>query len=149
MLLHSKINGYLCTFLKKREIRMSALLKHSGSMLICLCVFLLSAQKTEGTELKNVVPQRECSDCIRADQSAMDKTMAHLYAERSATPVQAPVQWSTHMGKSNKYKCLYGIVPSTLSDIRPMGSSSFLSPPHWSVPHAIDYYIYTLEHILI
>lgn len=149
MLLHSKINGYLCTFLKKREIRMSALLKHSWSMLICLCVLLLSAQKTKETELQNVVPQKQCSDCIRADQSAMDKTMAHLYAERSAIPVQALVQWSTHMGKSNKYKCLYGIVPSTLAGIRPMDYSSFLSPPHWSVPHAIDYYIYTLEHILI
>ncbi|MBQ8243142.1 MAG: hypothetical protein IJZ40_06705, partial [Bacteroidaceae bacterium] len=137
------------TFFKKREIRMSALLKHSWSMLICLCVFLLSAQKTEGTELKNVVPQRECSDCIRADQSAMDKTMAHLYAERSATPVQALLQWSTYMGKSNKNKCPYGIASSNLAGIRTMISPSFLSPPHWSVPHAIDYYIYTLEHILI
>lgn len=133
---------------EKRENKMSALFKHIWLVFLCLCMLIFTVQETEETGPQNVEPQNECSDCIRAEQSAIDKTIAHLYAERLPVPVQAIAKPFTHSEKSNKYKGVYHLISSICTDIQ-TGSIRFLSPPNRLEFHTIDYYIYTLEHILI
>lgn len=118
--------------------------------LILLMVFVKTwTDKQEITETHEAMPQTRCMCTLQSEQSITEKAIAHLYAEQLAIPVYISGEISgyhpqhsksTRVQTSNKHN-RYG-TQSILSDKSIHSSASI----HY---HVIDYYIYTLEHILI
>ena len=118
--------------------------------LVLLMVFsTMWMDEMEYTEPQEAMPPI-CHICyFRSEQPIAEKTIAHLYAEQLAIPVYISGEISgyhpqhsksTRVQTSNKHN-RYG-TQSILSDKFIHSSASI----HY---HVIDYYIYTLEHILI
>ena len=93
---------------------------------------------------------RRISSVIRSEQSAAEKTITHLFAEGVAVPVSVAGELPGYHPSHSKSKCLH-----TAHRPDRYGTSSSaenIGEVHLHIPtphHAIDYYIYTLEHILI
>lgn len=121
--------------------------------LICSTLLLVlatsMANKQEVTELPQAMPQVRVSCYTNAKQSTAERTMAHLYSERLATPIYTTGELPGYHPTHSKHKCLQNILhPDRSSTLRANADGSF----HHRSPiyhHVIDYYIYTLEHILI
>ena len=108
----------------------------------------IMANKQEPTELQEAIPQI-CMSCYTdAEQSTAERTMAHLYDEQIAIPLYSTGEFSSYHPTHSKPKCLQSAQrPNRNCILR-----SYIGPYHHQTPthpHVIDYYIYTLEHILI
>ena len=118
--------------------------------LILLMVFVKTwPDKQEITETHEAMPQTRCICTLQSEQSITERAIAHLFAEQIAIPYYISGEIpgyhpqhskSTRVQTSNKHN-RYG-TQSILSDKSIHSSASI----HY---HVIDYYIYTLEHILI
>ena len=103
----------------------------------------------ESTESQEAIPQICYSCSIQAEQTITEKAIAHLYAERTAMPIYTLSEIPGLNPQHSKPKCLQatdklgnnGVFPHI-----PCNSIRLYNTPHH---HVIDYYIYTLEHILI
>ena len=104
--------------------------------------------KQENTGPHEAMPQI-CHICyLRAEQPAAERTIAHLYAEQIAVPIYASGEISGYHPHHSKPKCLHTTHKQNRFGTQALADKSV----HPSVPihhHVIDYYIYTLEHILI
>ena len=120
--------------------------------LICSILLLVLAttfaDKQEVTELPEAMPQVRCSHYTDAGQSTTERTLAHLYDERFAMPIYATGEFSGYHSTHSKHKCLQAVHrPDYQCTLRNhIGTHPHRPPVHH---HVIDYYIYTLEHILI
>lgn len=105
--------------------------------------------KQEVTELPQAMPQVRVSCYTNAEQSTAERTMAHLYDERLAIPIYTAGELPGYHPTHSKHKCQQNILhPDRSSTLHASAGDSF----HHRNPiyhHVIDYYIYTLEHILI
>ena len=105
--------------------------------------------KQESTEPHEAMPQ-VCHICyLRAEQPAAQRTIAHLYAEQIAVPIYASGEIPGYHPHHSKPKCLHTPHKQSRFDARAALADKSV---HHSIPihhHVIDYYIYTLEHILI
>ena len=102
----------------------------------------------EVTELQNEIQQEEqvCS-VIRSEYPTTEKAIAHHYAEQVAIPFSAVIELSGQHLYSSKSKSMQTNIQNN-RHVRTLGYSTLYN--HTPIPyHVIDYYIYTLEHILI
>ena len=120
---------------------------------ICSTLLLMLAttmtDRQEVTEPQEAMPQMRVSSYTDAEQSTAARTMAHLFAERLAIPVYVTGELSGYQPTHSKPKCLQSNQRSGYNNLHPHESIGL--HPH-RIPihhHVIDYYIYTLEHILI
>ena len=118
--------------------------------LVLLMVFsTMWMDEMEYTEPQEAMPPI-CHICyFRSEQPVAEKTIAHLYAEQIAVPIYSLGEVPGYHPHHSKPKCLY-----TNHKQNRYGTltTSLEGSLHLSVPihgHVIDYYIYTLEHILI
>lgn len=125
---------------------MSALIKNICSILLLVCAFTL-ANRQDYANLPEIRTQESYSECIRAQIPAASKTIEHLYIGQVATPIHALIKSTS--SSSNKLKgILSSEVPGRL-DAHFTHTHGFLHLPPQHCLHAIDYYIYTLERIII
>lgn len=117
-------------------------------MLLFLFVAMMT-DKQEVVEPQNAMPQMRVSCYVDAEQATTARTLEHLYTERLAMPVCVTGELPGYHPTHSKPKCLQ-------STHRANSNSSFRSEivsyfPHRMIlhSHVIDYYIYTLEHIII
>ena len=102
----------------------------------------------EVTKLQNEMQQEEhvCS-VIRSEYLTTQKTIAHLYTEQVAIPFSAVIELSGQHLFSSKSKSMQTNIQNN-RHVRALDYSTLYN--HNPMPyHVIDYYIYTLEHILI
>jgi len=117
-------------------------------MLLLMLATTMAANRQETTEPQEAMPKMHISCYTDAEQSAAKRTMAHLFAERLAVPTYATGELPGYHPTHSKHKCLQGNLrtgynPHLHEDI------SLHSQRTPIYHHVIDYYIYTLEHILI
>ena len=116
-----------------------------------LLIVLASMQinKQEDTTWQEAMPKEHATFCISAGEPTTTRTIAHLYNECIAMPIQTIGEVPGYHPHHSKPKCLHNTdrnhrynCQTTIAD----GFAHHRSPIHH---HVIDYYIYTLEHILI
>ena len=142
-----KINSYLCNF--KSEKGMTTIVKYICCVLLTVCALGWAQRQEKPVTPRETVPQEVYTGCIQAKESAAAKTIAHLYTEQTAVPVQAAAKGPGNSTHHFKPKCLSAAIGSHRPNLRiyETGDASPLPLlPHF---YTIDYYIYTLEHILI
>ena len=118
--------------------------------LILLMVFsTMWTDQLEYTEPQEAMPQL-CHICyFRSEQPIAEKTITHLFSEQIAVPANALGESLGYHPHHSKPKCLY---MNNRQHRYNALATSLDAPLRFSAPihcHVIDYYIYTLEHILI
>lgn len=103
----------------------------------------------EHTTWLEAMPQKYNTPSISAEQPTSERAIAHLLDEQMAISILAAGEIPGYHPQHSKPKCLH-----TTDKQNRYGSYLVLSKgcPHLQTPiyhHVIDYYIYTLEHILI
>lgn len=124
---------------------MSALIKNICSILLLVCAFTL-ANRQDDANLPEIRSQESCSECIRAQIPAASETIEHLYIGQVATPIHALFKSAS---SSNKFKGMLSSEAPGRLDAHFTHTHGFLHLPPQHCLHAIDYYIYTLERIII
>lgn len=118
-------------------------------MTLLLLVAMAGTIEQEHTESQEALPQENVAYYIHAEKAAAEPTNAYLFAERLAIPAFATVEFSGSNQHSSKSKGLPTI--DRLNRCKPHPDDVYHIPHHQRTTcfHVIDYYIYTLEHILI
>lgn len=123
-------------------------MKYICSVLLIVLAMTL-ADKQENTTWQESMPHNNISHYICAEQPAAERTIEHLFNERIAMPIYAAGEVPGYHPHHSKPKCLHSADrPNRHSSYRILGNGF----EHHQSPvyhHVIDYYIYTLEHILI
>lgn len=139
----------MATFALSIAKGMPTLVKYICYMILMVCALGWAKPQEEKATPHRAMPFGEYTECIQAEEPAAAKTMAHLYDERTAIPVQAAPKGARTSVHSFKPKCMGTTTGSHQPDIKTYEASNtpqFLQQPHF---YTIDYYIYTLGHILI
>lgn len=106
-------------------------------------------ERQETTTWQEAVPQNPISHYIHAEQPTAERTLAHLYDERIVLPIHTIGEVPGYHPHHSKSKSLHTAEQSNRRSTQAIFISNLA---HHSTPihhHVIDYYIYTLEHILI
>ncbi|MBO5250930.1 MAG: hypothetical protein J6B31_02905 [Bacteroidaceae bacterium] len=119
------------------------------SILLLLVFATTSATKQDDTTRQESMPKQIVAHCISAKQPVAERTISHLFDERIVLPIRAVSELPGFHPGSSKFKCLH--TPECPSYRSTHLFFTNISELHLSpFPfHVIDYYIYTLEHILI
>lgn len=117
--------------------------------MLLLMLATTMADRQETTEPQEAMPQMYISSYTDAEQSAAERTMAHLFAERLAVPAYATGELPGYHPTHSKPKCLQGNLRTGYNNPHLHEDTSLHSQRAPIYYHVIDYYIYTLEHILI
>lgn len=136
----------MATFALSKEKKVQRLVKFIKLLFMLLLPAMWLGQLEE-TESQGTMPQERRICTLEAEQPVSERTMAHLYSERIAVPVFTTGELSSYHPHHSKPKCLHVNVQknhgaNTSDDLY----TNYHSPLFY---HVIDYYIYTLEHILI
>ena len=107
------------------------------------------ADRQENTESQEVIPQMRVSCYTDAEQSAAARTMAHLFDEYLAIPIYVTGELPGYHPTHSKPKCLQGNLRTGHNSSHLHEGTDFHLHRTPIYHHVIDYYIYTLEHILI
>lgn len=139
----------MATFALSIAKGMPTLVKNICCMILMVCALGWAKPQEEKATPHRAMPFGEYTECIQAEEPVAAKTMAHLYDKRTAVPAQAVFKGSRTFSYSFKPKCLCVTTSSHCLDFQAyeVYETSHFSLQHYFYP--IDYYIYTLEHILI
>ena len=101
----------------------------------------------EETESQDTMPQEHRICAFEVKQPIAERTIAHLCSEQIAVPVLAAGELSSYHPQHSKPKCLHvNLQKNHGANSSDKQNKNYHSPCFY---HVIDYYIYTLEHILI
>ena len=117
-----------------------------------MLLFMLAttiADRQENTESQEAIPQMRVSCYTDAEQSAAARTMAHLFDEYLAIPIYVTGELPGYHSTHSKPKCLQGNQRSVYNNPPTHDGTGLHTQRIPIYHHVIDYYIYTLEHILI
>ena len=120
---------------------------------ICSTILLILAATMSGrqetTEPQEAMPQIRVSCYTDAEQSAAARTMAHLFDEYLAIPIYVTGELPGYHPTHSKPKCLPGNQRSGTNNPHAHPGTGLRTQRIPIHHHVIDYYIYTLEHILL
>ena len=145
ILIYLKINGYLCSFKRKKVLR---LVIYMSAMLLMLLA-TTTANEQENTTWQEAMPHEYTAHCTLIQQETTERTIDHLYNEHLILPVYATGEVPGYHPHHSKPKCLHHADRSKWHDTHGAFTNGLLHHRSTIHQHAIDYYIYTLEHILI
>ena len=117
--------------------------------MLLLMLATTMADRQETTEPQEATPQMRVACYTDAEQSATARTIAHLFAERLAIPVYVTGDLPGYHPTHSKPKCLQGNLRTGYNSSHLHEGTDFHLHRILVHHHVIDYYIYTLEHILI
>ena len=138
----------MATFAVPKRKKVQRLVKFICSMLLLMLATTM-AERQETTEPQEAMPKMHISCYTDAKQSATERTMAHLFAERLAVPAYAMGELPGYLPTYPKPKCLQGNLRMGYNTSHLHEGTSIHSQQTPIFHHVIDYYIYTLEHILL
>ena len=138
----------MATFAVPKRKKVQRLVKFICSMLLLMLATTM-AERQETTEPQEAMPKMHISCYTDAEQSATERTMAHLFAERLAVPAYAMEELSGYPPTYPKPKCLQGNLRMGYNTSHLHEGTGIHSQRTPIFHHVIDYYIYTLEHILL
>lgn len=117
-------------------------------MLLLVTVITL-AERQEGTTWQEAVPPCHTSHFIRAEQPVAERTLAHLYDERIVLLLHAASEVPGYHPQHSKSKCLHMADRPKHHGTQNFFTGCIIEHGNPILFHAIDYYIYALEHIII
>ena len=138
----------MANFAASKGKKVLRLVIYMSAMLLML-IAITTANKQENTTWQEAMPHEYVAHATLIQQETTERTIDHLYNEHLILPVYATGEVPGYHPHHSKPKCLHQAYRDKWHDIRASfisGFASHRSPIH---QHAIDYYIYTLEHILI
>ena len=138
----------MATFAASKGKKVLRLVIYMSAMLLMLLV-TTTANEQENTTWQEAMPHQHVAHCTLNEQLATERTTNHLLNEHLVVPAYITVEVPGYHPHHSKPKCLHQAARTKWNDTRASFISGFAnhhSPIH---QHAIDYYIYTLEHILI
>lgn len=127
---------------------MQRLVKYICSVLLAVLVMTMTSNQ-EHTTWQEAMPQKYGTPYISAEQPTSERTIAHLLDEQIAISITAVGENPGYHPQHSKPKCLHTTDKQNryVSYLILRKGTSHLQSPIYH--HVIDYYIYTLEHILI
>ena len=136
----------MATFALSKEKKVQRLVKYIKLLFLLLFPAMWIGQLEEtASQVTMPLEHRICT--FESEQPIAERTIAHLYSEQIAVPVFTIGELSCYHPHHFKPKCWQmnvqkcrGVKPSAKPDL------NIHSPCFY---HMLDYYIYTLEHILI
>ena len=126
---------------------MQRLVKYIGAILLMALVTMM-ASKQKDTTWQEAVPHEYTLHYSLTEKPASERTFADLCHEQLAIPANITGEVPGYQPYHSKPKCLHSIDRAKRHDTCSVFMSilaQYRSPIHH---HVIDYYIYTLEHIL-
>ena len=138
----------MATFAASKREKVQRLVKFICLMLLLMLATTM-ADKQETTEPQEAMPKMHISCYTDAEQSAAARTMAHLFDEYLAIPIYVTGELPGYHPTHSKPKCLQGNQRSGYNNPHTHDSTGLHTQQIPIHHHVIDYYIYTLGHILI
>lgn len=139
----------MATFALSIAKGMPTLVKYICCMILMVCALGWAKPQEEKATPYEAMPYETHTECIQAQESTIAKTIAHLSNEQTGIPVQAATKGPMTSTYSFKPKCLSTSIGNHRPDTHNNETYNIFHLPLRYHFHAIDYYIYTLEHILI
>ena len=117
------------------------------SMLFLLLLSIMQAGLQEETISNESMLQEQRIYAFVTERPLAERTITHLYSEQIAVPVLTAGELPGYHPHHSKPKCLYTHLQKNRYAISSDNQHILHHSPCFY--HVIDYYIYTLEHILI
>jgi len=127
---------------------MQGLVKFIYSVLFIIFVMTL-AEKQESTTWQKAMPNEYIPHYSYTEHPQTENTIGHLCNEQIAIPIHIASEVSSYHPHHSKPKCLYTIEKQSRNSTHIILNHRIAFHRSSIHLHAIDYYIYTLEHILI
>ena len=138
----------MANFAASKGMKVLRLVMYMSVMLLTLLV-TTTENEQENTTWQEAMPHQHVTHCTLNEQLTTERTINHVYNEHLTIPVYITSEVPGYHPHHSKPKCLHQAERAKWHVIQISfisGFASHRSPIH---QHAIDYYIYTLEHILI
>ena len=118
--------------------------------LIFLMVFAKTwIDKQEITEAQEAIPQTQHMCFLQSEQPITQRTIAHLYSEQIAISIYALGEIPGYQSQSSKHTSSHTVNRMNRHRMQIVPLEESIHSSAFIRHHVIDYYIYTLEHILI
>ena len=136
----------MAKFAPSKKEKVKRLVKYI-SLLFLLVLSITQAGLQKEPVSDEQIPQEQRIYAFVTERPLAERTITHLYSEQIAVPVLTAGELPGYHPHHSKPKCLH----TNLQKNRHLTSSDNQHTLHHSpcFYHVIDYYIYTLEHILI
>ena len=108
-----------------------------------------TANKQENTTWQEAMPHEHITQYTLIQQQTTERAVNYLYNEHFTMPVYVTGEVPGYHPHNSKPKCLHHADRSKWHDTHASFTNELLRHRSIIHQHAIDYYIYTLEHILI
>ena len=115
--------------------------------MLLLVLSMIWTGQLEKTESQKTMPQEHRICTFETERPIAERTITHLYSEQIAVPILAAGELPGYHPHHSKPKCLHMNLHKNRHAISLDKRHTIHHSP--SFHHVIDYYIYTLEHILI
>ena len=117
------------------------------SLLFLLVLSIMQTGLQEEPVSNEPIPQEQRIHAFVTERPFAERTITHLYSEQIAIPVLATGELPGYHPHHSKPKCLHINLQKNRHSISSDNQYTLHHSPFFY--HVIDYYIYTLEHILI
>ena len=138
----------MATFAASKGKKVLRLVIYMSAMLL-MWLATTMANEQENTTWQEAMPHEYTAHCTLIQQETTERTIDHLYNEHLILPVYATGEVPGYHPHHSKPKCLHHADRSKWHDTLAIFINELLHHRSTIHQHAIDYYIYTLEHILI
>ena len=136
------------TFAASKGKKVLRLVVYMSTMLLMLLA-TMTANEQENTTWQEAMPHEYVAHCSLIQQETTERTIDHLYIEHLIIPAYVTGEVPGYHPHHSKPKCLHHADRSKWHDTHAAFTNGLLHHRSTIHQHAIDYYIYTLEHILI
>jgi hypothetical protein len=139
----------MANFAPTKLKKVQRLVKIICSMLLMILALTEANDIQKNTEPQEAMPQMPVVTYIHAKPSTSQDTMGHLFTTQWAVPIYLAGELPGYHPHHSKPKCLQSTHRqdyNCIHDAETIGIHHQRTTFHH---HVIDYYIYTLEHILI
>ena len=136
----------MANFAPSKKEKVKRLVKYI-SLLFLLVLSIMQTGLQEEPILNEPMPQEQQIYTFVTERPFTERTIAHLYSELIAIPVMTAAELPGYHPHHSKPKCLHTHLQTNRYAISSDNQHILHHSPCFY--HVIDYYIYTLEHILI
>lgn len=136
----------MANFAASKGKKVKGLVKNIG-LLFLLVLSMVWIGQQEKSELQEAVPQAQRICTIVSGQSTAERAFDHLFTEQMAIPALTAGEIPGYHPQHSKPKCLHTNIQKNRYAIS--FDKQHTTHQTLCLHHVIDYYIYTLEHILI
>ena len=138
----------MATFAASKGKKVLRLVIYMSAMFLMLLA-TTTANEQGNTTWQEAMPHEYVAHCSLIQQENTERPIDHLYIEHFIIPAYVISEVPGYHPHHSKPKCLHHADRSKWHDTHTASINGLLHHRSIIHQHAIDYYIYTLEHILI